>query len=145
MTQTHYLESIKDDQDVDPLFKSLLRHHWMEEAQHVKVDTLLLEKFVRTGGSEAVAQGFADFAAIGGMIDGLLRQQVQFDLDALEAASGRKLGAVERQDLTVAQTRSHRYAFLVSGLLQKNFLATVDQLSPGAADSMREMARALSM
>src|SRR6185436_17911707 len=30
MTQQHYLESIRDDEDLDRQFKSLLRHHWME-------------------------------------------------------------------------------------------------------------------
>ena len=29
MTQAHYLGSIRDDANLDPLFKSLLRHHWM--------------------------------------------------------------------------------------------------------------------
>ena len=36
MVQRHYLECIKDDQELDPQFKSLLKHHWMEEAQHAK-------------------------------------------------------------------------------------------------------------
>jgi len=40
MTQRHYLDSVKDDQQLDPQFKSRLRHHWMEEAQHAKLDTL---------------------------------------------------------------------------------------------------------
>lgn len=144
MTQLHYLDSIKDDQNLDPQFKNLLRHHWMEEAQHVKTDTLLLERLVREGGPQAVAQGFADFATIGGMVDGLLQQQVQFDLDALQAASGRKLGVSERQDIATAQLRAQRYTFLVSGMLQKNFQAIVEQLSPEAAASIRGMASALS-
>src|SRR5215510_11639587 len=32
MTQRHYIDSVKDDQSLDPQFKSLLKHHWMEEA-----------------------------------------------------------------------------------------------------------------
>ena len=36
MTQRHYLDSVKDDQELDPQFKSLLKHHWMEEAQHTR-------------------------------------------------------------------------------------------------------------
>ena len=35
MTQQHYLGSIRDDGDLDPSFKSLMRHPWIEEAQHV--------------------------------------------------------------------------------------------------------------
>ena len=32
MTQQHYLGSIKDNGDLDPLFKSLLKNHWIEES-----------------------------------------------------------------------------------------------------------------
>jgi hypothetical protein len=31
MTQRHFLDSIQDDGRLDPQFKSLLLHHWMEE------------------------------------------------------------------------------------------------------------------
>ncbi|HKU93102.1 MAG TPA: hypothetical protein VJP82_07130, partial [Sphingomicrobium sp.] len=43
MTQAHYVGSIRDDSDIDPLFKSLFKHHWMEEAQHAKLDTLIVD------------------------------------------------------------------------------------------------------
>ncbi len=40
MTQKHYLESVKETKEgLDPLFRSLLKHHWMEESQHAKLDT----------------------------------------------------------------------------------------------------------
>ena len=144
MTQAHYLDSVKDDQDLDPQFKNLLRHHWMEEAQHAKLDTLLIDKLARAGGPAAVAKAFEDFAALGAAVDGLLGQQVTLDLDSLQAAAGRALRPEEWSEITVAQTRAYRYTFLASGLVQKNFLATVDQLSPGAAAKMQEMARSLT-
>src|SRR6185436_11729445 len=43
MTQQHYTDSIRD-QSSDPLFVSLLKHHWLEEAQHSKIDMLELAK-----------------------------------------------------------------------------------------------------
>jgi hypothetical protein len=144
MTQAHYLDSVKDDQDLDPQFTSLLRHHWMEESQHAKLDTLLIEKLAIAGGTEAIAKAFADYAALGGAIDGLLLQQIQLDLTALEAASGRKLGDAEREEIVAAQTKAYRYTFLVSGMLHKNLLTTAEQLSPGAADNLQAMARSLS-
>jgi hypothetical protein len=39
MTQRHYTESIKDARELDPQFKSMLHHHWMEEMQHAQLDT----------------------------------------------------------------------------------------------------------
>ncbi len=144
MTQAHYIDSVKDDQDLDSLFKDLLRHHWMEEAQHAKLDTLLVDKLATEGGAPAIAKAFEDFAALGGAVDGLLQQQVQLDLASLEAAAGRKLSDAEKTEITAAQTRAYRHTFLASGLNHKNFLATCDQLSPGSSDGMRAMAKALT-
>jgi hypothetical protein len=144
MTQAHYVESVKDDQDLDPRFKELLRHHWMEEAQHAKFDTLLVDKLAREGGAAAIAKAFEDFAALGGAVDGLLAQQTQLDLASLEAAAGRKLTETEKTEIAAAQHKAYRYTFLASGLVTKNFLATCDQLSPGSGEKMREMAKALT-
>lgn len=41
MIQLHYVDSVRADEALDPQFCSLLRHHWMEEAQHAKLDTLI--------------------------------------------------------------------------------------------------------
>jgi hypothetical protein len=144
MTQAHYLDSVKDDQNLDTHFKELLRHHWMEESQHAKLDTMLVDKLATAGGSEAIAKGFADYAALGGAVDGLLQQQIQLDIAALEEASGRKFNDAERKEITDAQSKAYRYTFLVSGLVHKNVLTTAEQLSPGAADSLQAMARSLS-
>jgi hypothetical protein len=144
MTQSHYLDSVKDDQDLDPQFKNLLRHHWMEEAQHAKIDTLVIDKLARQGGAAAIAKAFEDFAALGAAVDGLLQQQVALDIVSLETVTGRKLSDAQKAELTAAQAKAYRYTFLASGLVHKNFLATADQLSPGAADKMRDMARALT-
>jgi hypothetical protein len=42
MTQSHYVDSVHDDRVPDPLFRSLLKHHWMEEAQHAKLAMLMV-------------------------------------------------------------------------------------------------------
>ena len=65
MTQAHYLGSVRDDGDIDPLFKSLLKHHWIEESQHAKLDTLIVD---------ALAEG-ADEAEIDKAIDEVLRDR----------------------------------------------------------------------
>jgi len=44
MTLRHYIEAVKDNQELDPQFKSMLKHHWLEESQHTKLDTLVVEE-----------------------------------------------------------------------------------------------------
>ena len=44
MTQKHFTESMQDEQGLDPRFKDLLLHHWMEEQQHARLDSLMAEE-----------------------------------------------------------------------------------------------------
>ena len=46
MTQRHYLDSVQGNQELDQQFCSLLKHHWLEEAQHAKLDTLMIQTMV---------------------------------------------------------------------------------------------------
>jgi len=132
MTQRHYVDSVRDDGDLDPQFKSLLRHHWMEEAQHAKLDTLMVEALA-TGRDEAgIMKAIEGYAALGALIDGGLAQQAAFDMTAFVAATGRTLDTVERAAFTAVQHQAMRWTFIGSGMTHANFLATVGALAPAA-------------
>src|SRR5678815_2420646 len=81
MTQRHYLDSVKDAQDLDPQFKSLLKHHWMEESQHAKLDTLMVEALAAVCASDEIDRAVEGYLEIGGMLDAGLMQQTAFDMD----------------------------------------------------------------
>jgi hypothetical protein len=66
ITQSHYLDSVKDDHDLDLQFKSLLTHHWVEEAQHAKLDTLMVEALAATRREVAIDRAIAEYFEIGG-------------------------------------------------------------------------------
>lgn len=144
MTQNHYLDSIKDDSDLDPLFKSLLRHHWMEEAQHAKLDTLMVEQLAAGRDEAGIQQAVDEFLEIGAFLDDGLGTQSSFNLDAFEAATGRRLSARERAALTGQQHQALRFTYLGSGLAHPKFLATLGAMSPGARDRIVQIAPAFS-
>jgi hypothetical protein len=142
MTQSHYLDSVRDDGGLDPLFKSLLKHHWMEEAQHAKLDTLMVEALAE-GRSEAEIQAALDeFLEIGMFLDNGLKAQAGLNLDALEAATGRRLGDDERAALLEQQHQALRWTYLGSGLTHPKFVATLAAMSPAARDRVAEIAPA---
>lgn len=73
MTQCHYLESIRDNaENLEPQFCSMLKHHWMQEAQHTKVDTLLVTQLAREISSQEIEAGIADYLVIAKIFDGEL-------------------------------------------------------------------------
>jgi len=144
LTQRHYLESIKTDEALDPQFVSLLKHHFQEEAQHAKIDTLVLAELASQASPAEIEKAIGEFLEIGSLLDGGLQSQVKFDSVALQKASGRRLSAQELEDLEQSQLKSYRYTFLVSGLEQENFVRAIRELSPEGFARVRETALALS-
>jgi hypothetical protein len=142
MTQRHYLDSVRTDEGLDPLFKSLLKHHWMEEAQHARLDGLMVEALAQGKGEEEIARGVDAYLSIGGFLDQGLAQQVDLDLDALERASGRKLGEAERTALKAQQHQANRWTYLGSGMSHPEFLGTVGRLSPRQRERLEGVAPA---
>ncbi|MGE3933521.1 MAG: hypothetical protein AB7F67_09720 [Rhodospirillaceae bacterium] len=130
MTQRHYLESVRDDGGLDAQFCSLLRHHWMEEAQHTKLDTLMVEALAEMCTPAEIERAIEEYFEIGGLLDAGLAEQVAFNFDALEQAIGRSLDHAERRAYAAAQTQALRWTYLGSGMSHPKFLDTVGALGP---------------
>ena len=140
MTQRHYVESVKDDGELDPQFKSLLRHHWMEEAQHAKLDTLMVEALVKRYTMRQLLSAVDEYFEIIRFLDGGLMQQVELDVASFELATGRQLTDSERESLVEVQRQATRWTFLGSGMTHRTFLATIGRMSPSARARVEQYA-----
>lgn len=140
MTQSHYLDSVRDDQQLDPLFKSLLKHHWMEEAQHARLNTLMVEALAATRTPEQIHAAVDEYLEIGGFLDSGLKMQTQFDLEALERATDRIFIASERARFMEVQHQANRWTYVGSGMVHPNFLATLGGLLPAARERIEQVA-----
>jgi hypothetical protein len=132
MVQNHYVDSVKDNQDLDPQFKSLLKHHWMEEVQHAKIDTLMVEAIAARRSEEQILSGVEEYLAIGGFIDGGLTQQVEFDMASLMDAAGRYFNDEQKEEFRRVQKQANRWTYLGSGMTHPKVLETLESLSPKA-------------
>jgi len=140
MTQLHYLDSVAGDSSLDPQFKSLLKHHWMEEAQHAKLDTLMLQAISEACSDRERTDAIDGYLEIGGMLDAGLMQQVQFDFESLTRATGRTFTPEETERFFAVQQQAVRWTFLGSGMSHRNFLATAELLAPGSRARLEQVA-----
>ncbi len=81
----------------------MLKHHWIEEVQHAKLDTLMVEALAAGRNEEQIMKGVDEYLEIGGFLDVALKQQVEFDLNSFEQATGRKLTSM-RESFAAAVT-----------------------------------------
>ncbi len=140
MTQRHFQDSVAEDGSLDPQFKSLLKHHWMEEAQHAKLDTHMVQSLAEACTPEERAAAIDGYLEIGMLLDGGLMQQAAFDLEALQRATGRVLTPAETVRFLEVQEQAMRWTFLGSGMSHPAFLAVADLVHPGAAARLEGIA-----
>lgn len=143
MTQRHYVESIKDDRQLDPQFKSMLRHHWMEEVQHARLDVLMIEAMAKERTPQETESAVEDYLAIVRQLDRLLMKQVEFDLVTLMHATGRSLNESRKSEFRAIQQQANRWTYLGSGMTHENVLATLETISPKGRALVEGVAQAL--
>lgn len=140
MTQDHYTASVRGRGDIDERFASLLRHHWQEEAQHARIDTLLLDEMVEGYAPHRREQALRGYFGLLERVDTLLGVQVDLDLEALVQVTG-SLPGLTRDRLRDNQRASYRDVFLRSGIehprvqefIQRRFVGQQSQLESSSA------------
>ena len=142
ITLRHYIDSVRDDQVLDRQFESLLKHHWLEESQHTKIDTLIVEELAANATDTEIDRAFEEYGKIGAFIDDGLQQQAEFNVAAFEQASGRKLAPQERDQMVNAVLKGMRWTYLGTGMTHENFLDTVEKIKPAARAEIEAMAPA---
>ncbi|MCX7357911.1 MAG: hypothetical protein NT015_07205 [Alphaproteobacteria bacterium] len=130
MVQRHFQESIQENTALDPQFKSLLLHHWMEELQHAELDAMMVAAIAEKLTPEEIEAGVQGYVALGGFLDDGLKQQTLFDLEAFERATGRSLGDVERALFVEVQHQANRWTYIGSGMTHPRFLESLGRISP---------------
>jgi hypothetical protein len=140
MTQRHFTESIQDEGSLDPRFKDLLLHHWMEEQQHAQLDTLLVEELAAGCTPDEIDAALQGYKELGSFLDAALKQQAAFDMEAMQRRCGRELNAAQRERFMAVQHQANRWIYIGSGISHPRFLETVRALKPEALVEFAAMA-----
>jgi hypothetical protein len=143
-TQLHYVEHVRDRAELDELFRDILRFHWIDESRHARLDSLLIDEVASDLGPDEREAAVDGLLELGGAVDGLLAQQVELDIDALQRATGRTFTEAERDEIRTHQRRAYRWTFLVSGLEHPKFVRIVEQLTSGGAAKLARAATVLA-
>jgi hypothetical protein len=146
-TMQHYTDlfsAANERESLDPTFVNVFKSHWIEESQHTKLDELEVAKCA-AGVTDAQREAAIDeLLEIGGAFDGLLKSQVDLDVESLERLAGRKLTDATKDAIRAAQHKAYRYTFLVSALKNSRFREHVSSLTKGGVAKIDGAAAALS-
>lgn len=140
MTQRHFVESVRENDTLDPLFTRLLRYHWMEEAQHARLDTLVVEEMASEMDPRAIDRGLETYLELCVFLDEGMSTQSALDLDALQRTELLELASAERDTYLRTQHQAWRWTCIGSGMSHPEFLTTVDTIAPAWRARIEEAA-----
>ena len=143
-TQLHYVEHVRDTEDLDPLFRDILRFHWIDESRHARLDSLLIDEIAAELSPEQREAAIDELLELGGAVDGLLAQQLEMDIEALEKSTRRSFSDDEKREIRSEQQRAYRWTFIVSGLQHPKFTQIVTELTEVGSNKIAAAAEALS-
>jgi len=144
MTQRHFVDSVCENDILDPLFTSLLRHHWMEEAQHARLDTLMVEEMADGMDALAIDRGLETYLALCVFLDEGMAAQAAMDLDALQRVELFELAPGEQEVYLRSQHQAWRWTCIGSGMSHPELLTTVERIAPDWRSRIEEAARTFS-
>jgi len=107
-------------------------------------DAASVDDLVAAASKRDIEAGLADYGKIGAFLDGGLGQQVEFDVDSFERATGRKLSVAERRQMIETQRQAMRWTFLGSGMTHPRFLEALERIDPAARRQVEGMAPTFS-
>lgn len=121
-TQHHYLSSMSQSDELDPLTREIFRCHWMEEAQHARLDHLEALRLFKEMTTVERQEAIEDLIWLLVAVDGLLEQQAILDVTNLSRHLDRVFTDQEWNELLVGLLRAKRHCFIESGVTHPNFL-----------------------
>ncbi len=127
-TQLHYLESIRDDAALCPIFRDVLKFHWVEESQHAVIDELEWRRVHAGTGGGDLDRAVDDLIQLIYAVDGVLQAQAEADAGYFKLIAGSTLTDSESAQVATCVLRAYRWQYLVSGFLNARFNALLAEM-----------------
>jgi len=131
LTQKHYVECFQEEKgSLDPAFQKIFRLHWMEEAQHARIDALHLRRIATDLSLEGFQAGLREAEIILGHLRHAVERQDVLDFQSFVAQREEELTEFQEQALLAALKRESRWTFFESGLQHKAYQTLCEDLFP---------------
>lgn len=120
-TQAHYKESIKPEENVSELFKDVFKFHWLEEAQHARLDELEWHRVHASMTEQDIDQSVTDLIQLVGAVDGILQAQTASDARYFIENIDRPFSNEEATRIEAGILKAYRWQYIVSGMQIERF------------------------
>ena len=121
ITQQHYIESIKNDGTLDKNYSFILKQHWVEESQHVKIDLLEAERLREVTSLDEYYFSLHEYFNILDSLSEIFLKQTKFNIDNFQRCTNKIFTKAEKELFIHIQHYSYLKNFILMGLKNVTF------------------------
>ena len=134
-TQRHYVESVQagNGGGSDPLYTDVLKAHWIEESQHVKLDVLEIAHLAAGMTPAEISEAFDGILGLGGLVGETFVGQAEQERATFKTVTGRVLPEAEATALRDALNQSLQAIVAGVSLTHPSFKQVALELSKEGA------------
>ncbi len=147
LTQSHYMAYFSgkkgDSLLIDDSFKELFRLHWVEEAQHARLDALETLRLAKDMQTDEIDVNIQECLQMCNLLINMMAQQAVCDLSSLERVIGRTLEEQDKEIIIKQQQQAYTFSFITLGLVNRHFKNLLGELSDNAEFIVNEYVEGL--
>lgn len=135
VTQQHYLECVRADDEIDEKFQDILKKHWLEEVQHAKLDLVKIKELADDLEPKEIESSFEEYFYILEALGDILLEQVKMNFRSLVNSSKAKekfSNKKAEQSFTSIQHQAFFDFFVLKGMRNNTFIEDMGKIFEGA-------------
>lgn len=136
MTHYHYTDIFKVSAQIEPQFINVLKQHWLEESQHVKIDRLEIQGHIQKSSPEELALVVSDYFQLLKYVDHELHISAQILIENFKAISGSSLDGFREKRLRSFLIRVLRNFMIYAGVKHPTFIEAFKAMGIGAENQL---------
>jgi hypothetical protein len=140
--QSHYEQSIDQDDSLSPLFKDIFRFHWRDECQHVILDELEWRRVDARLTPEERDAAVSDLIDLVAAVDGIVQAQAAVDSAYFLRLCDRNFADDEQRAIKELLVKAYRWQYIISGVQHRHFGRLLTEFTTAA--QMQRIQRALA-
>lgn len=128
ITQAHYTDSVKERGDLDPLFCNILKNHWIEECQHVKIDIVEFNRIAQHASPQELDDVYQEYQVMVLALAQMLHQQAQMNVADLNLVDEKELTEEQKKSIITFTHESYCNGLLKYGFANAHFQRVMDDI-----------------
>lgn len=128
ITRTHFFDGVREKKELDPFFAKILKFHWVEECQHIKIDIIEFNKLAKDASSADLDKVFDEYAEMVMALNQVLLAQANLNAEDLSSITSININEQQKKEMSEFVHDCFKTGLIKYAFVHPEFIKIFDDL-----------------